>query len=61
MINVASIRDFAQACPGENVGLTKAQLAQLLDEVERGQSAQRQLQGVLPTPSAGIDGVSPAG
>jgi hypothetical protein len=43
MINVAQIRSAALASPGEVVGLSKAQLAELLAEIEIGQQARRAL------------------
>jgi hypothetical protein len=46
MINVAKIRADVEASPGELIGISKAQLAELLDETERGQRAQRELRNV---------------
>lgn len=43
MINVAPIRAAAAAAPGNMVAISKAQLAQLLGEVEQGQSAIRHM------------------
>lgn len=43
MINVASIRSAARALPGDIVGIGKAQLDELLAEVEQGQRARREL------------------
>lgn len=44
MINVAPIRAAAAAAPGDMVALSKAQLEELLGEVEQGQGARRHLQ-----------------
>jgi len=43
MINVAQIRSAASASPGDIVGVSKAQLAELLTEIEIGQRARRAL------------------
>ena len=43
MINVAPIRAAVAAAPGDMIALSKAQIAQLLDEAETGQQAKRQL------------------
>jgi hypothetical protein len=61
MINVASIRAAASATPGDIVGISKAQLAELLGELEAGQRARRALQIQDATVAVvGIDRVSDA-
>lgn len=44
MIDTSSIRAAARAIPGDTVGISKAQLDELLDEAETGQRARRELQ-----------------
>jgi len=51
MINVAVSRAALAAIPGDLVALTKAQVAELLTEAERGQIAERALatlHGAMP-------------
>jgi hypothetical protein len=59
MINVAPLRAAARAAPGDAVGVSKVEFEQLLDEVEEGQRAKRELRILTAiSASAGIDGVS---
>ena len=51
MIDLASIRAAARAQPGDSVGMSKAQLELLLEEIETGQRARRALK-VLVTDMA---------
>ena len=43
MIHVAPIRAAIEAAPGDEVAVSKAQLRQMLDEIETGQGAKAQL------------------
>lgn len=54
MINTVPIRAEMAIAKGESVVLTKAQLDELLDEVEQGQRAKRELRIIDALKSTGI-------
>lgn len=61
MIHVAEIRADAQSAPGDAVVLTKEQIFALLDEIDLGHAAMRELKFRDATAQAlGIDRVSDA-
>lgn len=43
MINVAHLRAFVAASPGDRIDVSKAQMAELLADIEIGQTARRSL------------------